>query len=47
MERDTGENSTGEIDTESSGAITRRSEREEEIPVKFEKHEGKTEKVRE
>jgi hypothetical protein len=47
MERDTGGNSTGEIDTESNRVITQRSERVEEFSVNFEKYEGKTEKMRE
>ena len=46
MERDTGENSTGEIDTENSRLISPQSKRAEEIPAKFEKYEGKTEKMR-
>jgi hypothetical protein len=45
MERDTEENSTEEIATENSSVIMRRSERAEEFPVNFEKHEGKTEKM--
>ncbi len=46
MERDTGENSTGEIDAESNRVITQRSDLAEEIPGKFEKYEGKTESAR-
>jgi hypothetical protein len=46
IERDTGGNSIGETAIENRFPTTKRSERAKEIPIKFEKYEGKTERVR-